>query len=137
MRRFGALLVAGLMVLVVLAPSVSSAHKSRGLTVRQRVLSTNQTLSRSEARIKHLIINRRSQPVRGKCTAVIEGRWTHSVTLENRSYTEDWFLKIRKLFPGQKLRASGTIFVEHPELTTDPAWQPQGVSVKTTHCHVR
>jgi hypothetical protein len=134
MPRFGAIVVAGLMVL---APSVSSAHKSPGLTVRQRVLSTDQTLQRSEARIKHTIINRRSDPVRGKCTAIIEGRWTHPTTLENRTYTEDWFLKIRKLFPGQKLRASGTIFVEHPDLVADPAWQPQGVTVKTKHCHVR
>jgi hypothetical protein len=134
MRRLGTLLIAGL---VILAPTVSSAHKSSKLTVRQRVLSTNQTLERSEARIKHVIKNRRKLPVKGRCTAIIEGRWTHPTTLESRSYKEDWFLKIRKLAPGRKLRASGTIFVEHPELTTDPAWQPLGVTVKTTHCHVR
>lgn len=134
MLRSGVILATAL---VVLAPSVSTAHKSPGLTVRQRVLSTNQTLESSEARIKHTIINRRSQPIRGRCTAVIEGRWTHPTTLENRSYQEDWFLKIRKLFPGQKLRASGTIFVEHPDIAADPAWQPQGVTVKTKHCHVR
>lgn len=134
MLRFGVILAT---VLVVLAPSVSTAHKSPGLTVRQRVLSTNQTLDRSEARIKHTIINRRSRPIRGRCTAIIEGRWTHPTTLENRTYTEDWFLKIRKLFPGQKLRASGTIFVDHPDIAADPTWQPQGVTVKTKHCHVR
>lgn len=134
MLRSGVILATAL---VVLAPSVSTAHKSPRLTVRQRVLSTNQTLESSEARIKHTIINRRSQPIRGRCTAVIEGRWTHPTTLENRSYQEDWFLKIRKLFPGQKLRASGTIFVEHPDIAADPAWQPQGVTVKTKHCHVR
>jgi hypothetical protein len=134
MLRSGVILATAL---VVLAPSVSTAHKSPRLTVRQRVLSTNQTLESSEARIKHTIINRRSQPIRGRCTAVIEGRWTHPTTLENRSYEEDWFLKIRKLFPGQKLRASGTIFVEHPDIAADPAWQPQGVTVKTKHCHVR
>jgi hypothetical protein len=134
MLRSGVILATAL---VVLAPSVSTAHKGPGLTVRQRVLSTNQTLESSEARIKHTIINRRSQPIRGRCTAVIEGRWTHPTTLENRSYQEDWFLKIRKLFPGQKLRASGTIFVEHPDIAADPAWQPQGVTVKTKHCHVR
>jgi hypothetical protein len=133
MRRFGVVLATAL---VVLAPSVSTAHKP-GLTVRQRVRSTNQTLERSEARIKHTVINRRSQPVRGRCTAIIEGRWTHPTTLENRSYKEDWFLRIRKLLPGQKLRASGTIFVNHPELAADPAWQPRGVTVKTKHCHVR
>jgi hypothetical protein len=134
MRRFGALLISGL---VVLAPAVSSAHKSPGLTVRQRVLSSNQTPQRSEAKIKHTIINRRNAPVRGRCIAVIEGRWSHPTTLENRTYNEDWFLKIRKLFPGQKLRAGGTIFVEHPDIAADPAWQPQGVTVKTKHCHVR
>jgi hypothetical protein len=134
MRRFGALLIAGL---VALAPSVSSAHKSARLTVRQRVRSTNQTPQRSEARIKHIIINRRNVPVRGRCIAVIGGRWLHPTTLENRVYTEDWFLRIRKLFPGQKLRASGTIFVDHPDIAADPLWQPQGVTVKTTHCHVR
>ena len=134
MRRFGAILLAGLVVLV---PAVSSAHKSPRLKVRQRVMSTNQTPQRSEASIKHTIINRRSQVVRGRCTAVIEGRWSHPTTLENRTYTEDWFLRIRKLFPGQKLRAGGTIFVEHPDIAADPAWQPQGVTVKTTHCHVR
>jgi hypothetical protein len=134
MRRLGAFLVAGL---VILAPGLSSAHKSPGLIVRQRILSTDQTLQRSEARIKHTIINRRSAPIRGKCTAIIEGRWTHPTTLENRTYKEDWFLKIRKLFPGQKLRASGTIFVEHPDIAADPAWQAQGVTVKTKHCHVR
>ena len=134
MRRFGALLVAGL---VVVAPSISSAHKSPRLTVRQRVLSMNQTPQRSEANIKHTIINRRPEPVRGRCTAVIEGRWSHPTTLENRTYREDWFLRIRKLFPGQKLRARGTIFVDHPDIAADPAWQPQGVTVKTTHCHVR
>lgn len=134
MLRFGVILATAL---VVLAPSVSTAHKSPGLTVRQKVRSTNQTLDRSSANIKHTIINRRNQPVRGKCTAIIEGRWTHPTTLENRSYKEDWFLKIRKLFPGQKLRASGTIFVEHPDIAADPAWQPQGVTVKTKHCHVR
>jgi hypothetical protein len=133
MRRFGVVLATAL---VVLAPSVSTAHKP-GLSVRQRVRSTNQTLERSEARIKHTVINRRSQPVRGRCTAIIEGRWTHPITLENRSYKEDWFLRIRKLLPGQKLRASGAIFVEHPELAADPAWQPRGVTVKTKHCHVR
>ena len=133
MRRFGVVLATAL---VVLAPSVSTALKP-GLAVRQRVLSTNQTLESSEARIKHTIVNRRSQPVRGRCTAIIEGRWTHPTTLENRSYKEDWFLKIRNLQPGQKLKASGTIFVEHPELAADPAWQPQGVTVKTKHCHVR
>jgi hypothetical protein len=133
MRRFGVVLATALMVLV---PSVSTAHKP-GLAVRQRVLSTNQTLESSEARIKHTIVNRRSQPVRGRCTAIIEGRWTHPTTLENRSYKEDWFLKIRSLQPGQRLKASGTIFVEHPELAADPAWQPQGVTVKTKHCHVR
>jgi hypothetical protein len=121
---------------MVLVPSVSTAHKP-GLAVRQRVLSTNQTLESSEARIKHTIVNRRSQPVRGRCTAIIEGRWTHPTTLENRSYKEDWFLRIRSLQPGQRLKASGTIFVEHPELAADPAWQPQGVTVKTKHCHVR
>jgi hypothetical protein len=134
MRRFGALLVAGL---VVLAPSISCAHKSSRLTVRQRVRSTNQTPQRSQANIKHTIINRRNEPIRGKCTAVIEGRWSHPTTLENRTYKEDWFLRIRKLFPGQKLRASGTIFVDHPDIAADPAWVPQGVTVKTTHCHVR
>ena len=134
MRRFGALLIAGL---VVLAPTVSSAHKSARLTVRQRVRSTNQTPQRSEANIKHIIINRRNVPIRGRCIAIIEGRWLHPTTLENRVYTEDWFLRIRKLFPGQKLRASGTIFVDHPDIAADPAWQPQGVTVKTTHCHVR
>lgn len=134
MLRFGVILATAL---VVLAPSVSTAHKSPGLTVRQKVRSTNQTLDRSSANIKHLIINRRNQPVRGKCTAIIEGRWTHPTTLENRSYKEDWFLRIRKLFPGQKLRASGSIFVEHPDIAADPAWQPQGVTVKTKHCHVR
>ncbi|MGH2546782.1 MAG: hypothetical protein ACRDHJ_07905 [Actinomycetota bacterium] len=133
MRRFGVVLATAL---VVLAPSGSTAHKP-GLSVRQRVLSTNQTLESSEARIKHTIVNRRSQPVRGRCTAIIEGRWTHPTTLENRSYKEDWFLKVRNLQPGQKLKASGTIFVEHPELAADPAWQPQGVNVKTKHCHVR
>jgi hypothetical protein len=133
MRRFGVVLATAL---VVLAPSVSTAHKP-GLSVRQRVRSTNQTLERSEARIKHTVINRRSQPVRGRCTAIIEGRWTHPITLENRSYKEDWFLRIRKLLPGQKLRASGAIFVEHTELAADPAWQPRGVTVKTKHCHVR
>lgn len=134
MLRFGVILATAL---VVLAPSVSTAHKSPGLTVRQKVRSTNQTLDRSSANIKHLIINRRNQPVRGKCTAIIEGRWTHPTTLENRSYKEDWFLRIRKLFPGQKLRASGSIFVEHPDIAADPAWQPQGATVKTKHCHVR
>jgi hypothetical protein len=134
MRRFGALLVAGLLVL---APSISSAHKSSRLTVRQRVRSTNQTPQRSEANIKHTIINRRNEPIRGRCTAVIEGRWSHPTTLENRTYKEDWFLKIRRLFPGQKLRASGSIFVDHPDIAADPAWVPQGVTVKTTHCHVR
>lgn len=134
MRRFGALLVAGLLVL---APSTSSAHKSSRLTVRQRVRSTNQTPQRSQANIKHTIINRRNEPVRGKCTAIIEGRWSHPTTLENRTYEEDWFLRIRRLFPGQKLRASGTIFVDHPDIAADPAWQPQGVTVKTPHCHVR
>ena len=134
MRRFGALLIAGL---VVLAPSVSSAHKSARLTVHQRIRSTNQTPQRSKANIKHIIINRRNVPVRGRCIAVIEGRWLHPTTLENRVYNEDWFLRIRKLLPGQKLRASGTIFVDHPDIAADPAWQPQGVTVKTTHCHVR
>jgi hypothetical protein len=134
MRRFTALLIAGL---VVLAPSISSAHKSPRLTVRQRVLSTNQTPQRSEANIKHTLINRRSVPIRGRCTAVIEGRWFHPTTLENRTYTATWFLRIPKLFPGQKLRASGTIYVDHPDIALDPAWQPQGVTVKTTHCHVR
>jgi hypothetical protein len=134
MRRFGVVLVTALMVL---APSVSTAHRSPGLTVRQRVLSTDQTPQRSEARIKHTIINRRSQTIRGRCTAIIEGRWTHTTTLEKRTYKEDWFLRIRKLLPGQKLRASGTIFVEHPDIAADPAWQAQGVTVKTKHCHVR
>jgi hypothetical protein len=135
MRRIGTLLIA---VLVVLVPSISSAHKSSKLTVRQRVRSTNQTPDRSSANIKHTIINRRNQPVRGRCTAVIEGRWTNPTTLENRTYKEDWFLKIGKLFPGRKERASGTIFVEHPDIAADPAsWQPAGVTVRTTHCHVR
>ena len=83
MRRFGALLIVGL---VPLAPTVSSAHKSRGLTVRQRVLSKDQAPEPQLGQHQAHHHQRRNQPVRGRCIAVIEGRWTNPTTLENRTY---------------------------------------------------
>jgi hypothetical protein len=60
------------------------------------------------------------------------------VTGEARSYSEDWFLTIRNFPARTRLRpVRDTIFVSHPELAADPQWQPQGVTVKTQHCHVR
>lgn len=135
MRRLGTLLIAGLVVLV---PTVSSAHKSAKLTVHQRVRSKNQAPDRSSAYVKVTVLNRRSLPVRGSCKLIIEGRWTNPTTLENRMYKEDWFVNMRKLGPGRKLRSNGTIFVRHPDIAADPAsWQPAGVTVRNPHCHVR
>jgi hypothetical protein len=129
------LVVAGL----VLSSAPSSAHESPRVNAQQRVLAKHQNLDRSDARVQLLVTNRRFDDIRRlKCITVISDRWAHAVTGEIREYREDWFLVIRRFPARTRLRSKkSTIFVSHPELITDPAWQPQGVTVATRHCHAR
>lgn len=134
-------IVVGLTVLlaVVLESGPSVAHRSSGVKAQQRVFAKHQNLDRSDARVQLLVSNRRFRPIRRLvCETDISSKWFHPVTGEVRTFTEDWFLTIRNFPERTRLRSrKDTIFVGHPELTTDPQWQPQGVTVKTPHCHVR
>jgi hypothetical protein len=129
------LVVAGL----VLSSSPAAAHESPRINAHQKVLAKHQNLDRSDARVQLLITNRRFDDIRRlTCTMLISDRWAHATTGEVREYSEDWFLVIRRFPARTRLRSKkDTIFVSHPELTTDPAWQPQGVTVVTRHCHAR
>lgn len=130
----------GLLVTVaLLAPAYpATAHTSAGIKAQQRVLAKHQNLDRSDARVQLRLTNRRFSDVALVCKTVIMDEWFHPTTGEIRTFSEDWFLGYRK-FPartrGRSLKS--VIFVEHPELTADPAWQPRGVFVETQHCHAR
>jgi hypothetical protein len=116
----------------------ASAHTSSGIKAQQRVLAKHQNLDRSDARVQLRLTNRRFSDVALVCKTVIMDEWFHPTTGEIRSYSEDWFLGYRR-FPartrGRSLKS--IIYVEHPELTADPAWQARGVFVETQHCHAR
>lgn len=124
--------VAGLL----LSATASQAHESSRVDAQQRVFSKKQTLDRSEAKVQIQVTNRRNTAIpRLVCETVITDQWTHP-TAGARTFSEDWFLVIRNVPARTRLRSrKDTIFVSHPELATDPAWQPQGVTVKTQHCH--
>jgi hypothetical protein len=124
---------------LALAPLGASAHEASRVNAQQRVFSKTQTLDRSQARVQLRITNKRFKEInRLVCETKISDRWLHPVTLEVRTYSEDWFLVIRNFPERTRLRSrKDTIFVQHGELTTDPQWQPQGVTVKTPHCHAR
>ncbi|MGH2677300.1 MAG: hypothetical protein ACRDHB_02920 [Actinomycetota bacterium] len=124
---------------LALAPVGASAHEASKVNAQQRVFSKSQGLDRSQARVQLRITNKRFNEInRLVCETEISDRWLHPVTQEIRTYTEDWFLVIRNFPQRTRLRSKkDTIFVQHGELTTDPQWQPQGVTIKTTHCHVR
>jgi hypothetical protein len=136
MRRVSlVLLVLGALML---SPSSSSAHKSSGIKVGLQVSSKTQNLDRSEAHVRAVVKNRRSEDVSGRrCVLLIRAQWFHPVTGEIRIFTEDWFMNFGRIRAGRNLRFVDTIYVEHAELTADPQWQPQGVRVKNPHCHVR
>jgi hypothetical protein len=137
--RFRVVVGLAVFVAVVLSSSPSVAHKSQGVKAQQRVFAKHQNLDRSDARVQLLVTNRRFRPIRRLvCETEISDKWFHPVTGEVRTYTEDWFLTIRNFPERSRLRSrKDMIFVEHVELTTDPQWQPQGVTVRTRHCHVR
>jgi hypothetical protein len=124
---------------VVLSAQPVLGHESSRVNAQQRVLAKHQNLDRSDARVQLVIANRRFTPIRRLvCTTTISDQWFHPVTGEVRTYTEDWFLVIRRFPARTRLRSQkDTIFVDHPELTADPQWQPQGVTIKTPHCHAR
>jgi hypothetical protein len=128
-----------LVAAVVLSAQPALGHESARVNAQQRVLAKHQNLDRSDARVQLVIANRRFTPIRRLvCTTTISDQWFHPVTGEVRTYTEDWFLVIRRFPARTRLRSQkDTIFVGHPELTADPQWQPQGVTVKTPHCHAR
>jgi hypothetical protein len=130
--------VLGVLALVV-APEIASGHEASKLNAQQRVFSKQQALDRSEARVQLRITNKRFDEInRLVCETQISDRWLHPVTQEMRTYSEDWFLVIRNFPARTRLRSrKDTIFVQHGELTADPQWQPQGVTVKTPHCHAR
>jgi hypothetical protein len=124
---------------LALGPVEASAHEAPKVNAQQRVFNKTQALDRSQARVQLRITNKRFKEInRLVCKTEISDRWLHPVTQEIRTYTEDWFLVIRNLPERTRVRSrKDTIFVEHSELTTDPQWQPQGVTVKTPHCHAR
>jgi hypothetical protein len=126
-------------VALALAPVGASAHEASKVNDQQRVFSKTQGLDRSQARVQLRITNKRFNEInRLVCETEISDRWLHPVTQEMRTYTEDWFLTIRNFPERTRLRSrKDTIFVQHGELTTDPQWQPQGVTVETPHCHAR
>jgi hypothetical protein len=117
----------------------ATGHESSRVNAQQRLFAKHQNLDRSDARVQLQIANRRFAPLRRlTCTTVISDQWFHPLTGEVRTYREDWFLVIRNFPPRTRLRSrKSTIFVQHPELTSDPQWQPQGVTVTTPHCHAR
>ncbi|HEX2025272.1 MAG TPA: hypothetical protein VHH92_02640 [Actinomycetota bacterium] len=133
--------IAGLALVaaVILGGQPALGHESARVNAQQRVFAKHQNLDRSDARVQLQITNRRFTPIRRLvCTTVISDQWHHPVTGEVRKYSEDWFLVIRRFPARTRLRSQkDTIFVNHPELTADPLWQPQGVTVKTPHCHAR
>jgi hypothetical protein len=116
----------------------ATGHTSSGIKAQQRVLAKHQNLDRSEARVQLRLTNRRFQSVRLVCETIISDKWFHPTTGETRTYSEDWFLQYNN-FPARTRGKSkkDVLSVEHPELAADPAWQPQGVTVKTPHCHAR
>jgi hypothetical protein len=128
-----------LVAAVALSAQPAAGHESARVNAQQRVLAKHQNLDRSDARVQLVVANRRFTPIRRLvCTTTISDQWFHPVTGEVRTYSEDWFLVIRRFPARTRLRSQkDTIFVGHPELTTDPQWQPQGVTVKTPHCHAR
>jgi hypothetical protein len=130
----------GLLVtlLLLLPASTVTAHRSPGIRAHQRVFAKTQALDRSEARVQLRLTNRRFQSVRLVCETIISDKWFHPTTGETRTYSEDWFLQYNN-FPARTRGKSkkDVLSVEHPELAADPAWQPQGVTVKTPHCHAR
>ena len=130
-----ALLVGGL----VLSATVSTAHEAPRVNAQQRIFSKHQNLDRSDAKVQLVVTNRRFTRIsRLVCETEISDQWQHPATGEVRKYSEDWFLVIRNVPPRTRLRSrKDVIFVNHPELTADPTWVPQGVTVKTRHCHQR
>jgi hypothetical protein len=132
---FAVVMVAAL----VLSSWPAAAHESSRVNAQQRVFGKNQTLEESTARVQLRVTNRRFTRIRRLvCETVISDRWAHPTTGEVREFSEDWFLVIRNFQPRTRVRSrKSTISVSHPELTTDPSWQPQGVTVKTKHCHAR
>lgn len=128
-----------LVAVVALSSVPSAAHESARVNAQQRVLAKHQNLDRSDARVQLVVVNRRPTEIRRLvCETDISDQWLHPVTGEVRTYTEDWFLVIRHFAARTRLRSrKDTIFVSHPELTADPQWQPQGVTVETPHCHAR
>lgn len=138
MRFRGGIGVLGALALA-LPSGGASAHEASKVNAQQRVFSKTQALDRSQARVQLRITNKRFNEInRLVCQMEISDRWLHPVTQEMREYTEDWFLVIRNFPERTRLRSrKDTIFVQHGELTTDPQWQPQGVTVKTPHCHAR
>lgn len=134
LRGFLALLVVGGLILPA---SATTAHEARRVKSQQRVFSKHQNLDRSDAKVQIRVTNRRFTSIpRLACETVISDRWTHAVTGEVREFSEDWFLVIRNVPPRTRLRSrKDVIFVSHAELAADPAWQPQGVTIKTPHCH--
>jgi hypothetical protein len=129
----------GILSALVLAVSsaTASAHEAPRVNAQQRVFSKTQALDRSQARVQLRITNKRFKEIRRLvCETEISDRWLHAVSQETRTYTEDWFLVIRNFPERTRLRSrKDTVFVQHGELTADPQWQPQGVTVKTSHCH--
>jgi hypothetical protein len=131
--RLGALIVAGI---VLLSAGASSAHEAAGVNAQQRVFSKKQNLDRSVAKVQLQVTNRRQTRIpRLVCETVITDRWAHP-TAGPAEFSEDWFLVIRNVPARTRLRSrKDTIFVSHPQLAADPAWEPRGVTIKTRHCH--
>jgi nitrogen fixation protein len=129
-----ALVVAGGLVL---SSTASTAHEARKVNAQQRVFSKHQSPDRSRAKVQIRVTNRRFTAIpRLACETIISDRWTHAVTGEVREFGEDWFLVIRNVPPRTRLHSrKDVIFVSHPELAADPSWLPQGVTVRTRHCH--
>lgn len=129
----------GLVVTLLLSSGPAGAHDSSRVKVQQRVFSKHQNLDRSDAKVQLQVTNRRIDDIRRLvCQTQISDRWFHPVTQETRMYSEDWFLVIRTFPARTRIRSrKDVIFVGHGELTADPQWQPQGVTVQTPHCHAR
>jgi hypothetical protein len=123
---------------LVLSATLSAAHEAAKVNAQHRVFSKEQALDRSKAKVQIQVTNRRVTSIpRLVCETVITDRWAHP-TAGTREFSEDWFLVIRNVPPRTRLRSrKDTIFVSHPELAADPAWQPRGVTVSTEHCHRR
>jgi hypothetical protein len=137
--RFRHALDVAVVVGLVLPWMPAGAHEARRVNAQQRVFSKHQRPARSNAKVQIRVTNRRFTPIpRLACETVISDRWAHAATGEVREFREDWFLVVRNVPPRTRLHSrKDVIFVSHPEVAADPAWQPRGVTVETRHCHRR